>query len=75
MMRSPRFRVIPAPGTDSPAGAWRSVSLTVEDDTPAAPATHPLTVATFLLPTDLAVELERQVRLMNDVLDVEQAQA
>lgn len=71
MMRSPRFRVIPAPGTDS----WRTLYLTVEDDTAAAPARHPLTVATFLLPTDLAVELERQVRLMNDVLDVEQAQA
>lgn len=71
MMRSPRFRVMPAPGTDSPAGAWRSVSLTVEDGTAAAPATHPLTVATFLLPAPLADELQRQVRLLNDVLDVE----
>lgn len=70
-MRSPRFRVILEPILDTTAGARRSVSLTVEDGTPAAPATHPLTVATLLLPAELADELQRQVALLNDVLDVE----
>ncbi|MEV0151565.1 hypothetical protein AB0H64_42065 [Nonomuraea sp. NPDC050733] len=69
---TPRFRVNPTPGTETDAGAWRTLSLVVEDG---GPPWHPVAMATFLLPGPLADELQRQVALLNDVLDLEAAQA
>lgn len=65
----PRFRVSPTPGTETDQGAWRSLSLVAED----SPRGMPLIVASFILPAALAEEFQRQVALLNDVLDVEGA--
>lgn len=68
----PRFRVSPTPGTDTDAGAWRTLSLDVEDG---GPPGHPVSMALFLLPAELAEEFQRQMALLNDVLDLETGRA
>lgn len=65
---TPRFRVAPTPGTENDQGQWRSLSLVAED----GPRATPLIVASFILPASLAEEFVCQMRLLNDVLDVEE---
>lgn len=65
---TPRFRVSPTPGTESDTGDWRALSMVVED----SPRATPLIVASFILPADLAEEFQRQMAILNDVLDVEE---
>lgn len=69
----PRFRVSPTPGTDADTGPWRTLSMVVEND--GIPHATPLIVASFILPAELADELQRQVALLNDVLDLEESRA
>jgi hypothetical protein len=72
-MKIPRFQVVPAPGTDTDAGAWRSLALTVADQAVGPTDRPPITVAVFLLPALLAEEFQRQMALLNDVMDVEES--
>ncbi|HEU4752243.1 MAG TPA: hypothetical protein VFU47_03970 [Armatimonadota bacterium] len=70
-MAQPRFRVESLGQSSDPTdpGAWRRLGLYVEEYGDGTRAM----VCTVLLPPELAEEYRRQMALLNDVLDLEEA--